>query len=156
MAPASVWFTKQLPKEKWVELIKNIPNGINIYLIGAPSDLQLCEEIIQASSRKGINNLCGQLSLLQSAALMKSAKMNYVNDSAPMHLASAMNAPTTAFFCSTIPEFGFGPLSNESVIMQVSEPLTCRPCGLHGKSACPEGHFDCGYQIDLNIRKEAL
>jgi len=22
--------------------------------------------------------------------------------------------------------------------------LTCRPCGLHGKKACPLGHFDCG------------
>jgi ADP-heptose:LPS heptosyltransferase len=42
---------------------------------------------------------------------MKGAKMNYVNDSGPLHLASAMNAPITAFFCSTVPEFGFGPLS---------------------------------------------
>jgi len=156
MAPASVWFTKQMPKEKWIALVNNIPNGIKIYFIGAPSDLTLCEDIIQGASRKNIENLCGHLTLLQSAALMRSASMNYVNDSAPMHLASSMNAPTTAIFCSTIPEFGFGPLSDQSEILQVSEQLSCRPCGLHGKSVCPQGHFDCGYQIDVNNRKEAL
>lgn len=64
---------------------------------------------------------------------MHDAQMNYVNDSAPMHLASAMNAPTAAIFCSTIPEFGFGPLSDDSRVIQIQKPLACRPCGLHGK-----------------------
>ena len=89
-------------------------------------------------------NLSGQLSLLQSAALMKGAQMNYVNDSGPLHLCSAMDAPVTAFFCSTIPGFGFGPLSSVKVVLETKEELSCRPCGMHGKSACPLGHFACG------------
>ena len=155
LAPASVWFTKQMPKEKWVELINKIPNGINIYLIGAPGDKTLCNEIISTSQRDDAVNLCGQLNLLESAALMKDAAMNYVNDSAPMHLASAMNAPTTAIFCSTVPEFGFGPLSDDSKILEVTSELPCRPCGLHGTKACPEGHFKCGYEIPIPDLKEA-
>jgi lipopolysaccharide heptosyltransferase II len=147
LAPASVWFTKQFPKEKWIELIKAIPFEGNIFLLGAPSDLDLCNEIIEKSGDTRAQNLCGKLSLLQSAALMKDAEMNYVNDSAPMHLASAVNAKTCAIFCSTIPEFGFGPLSDESHIIQVKENLDCRPCGLHGKKACPKGHFKCGLDI---------
>jgi heptosyltransferase-2 len=75
---------------------------------------------------------------------MRDAAMNFVNDSAPMHFASAMNAPTTAFFCSTIPEFGFGPLSEKARIVETEEQLECRPCGLHGKKSCPLGHFKCG------------
>lgn len=149
LAPASVWFTKQMPEEKWVELVNNIPNGINIYLIGAPDDKALCDRIASSSGRAGVINLCGELNLLQSAALMKDAEMNYVNDSAPMHLASSMNAATSAIFCSTIPEFGFGPLSDNALVLQVEEELKCRPCGLHGKKACPEGHFDCGFKIKL-------
>lgn len=149
LAPASVWFTKQMPKEKWIELINKIPNGIKIYLIGAPGDKKLCDEIITRSAHSSAINLCGALNLLQSAALMRDAKMNYVNDSAPMHLASAMNAPTSAIFCSTIPEFGFGPLSDHSEIIQVQEKLYCRPCGLHGKKACPEGHFGCGNKLSI-------
>jgi heptosyltransferase-2 len=93
-------------------------------------------------------NLCGKLNLLQSAALMQNAEMNFVNDSAPLHIASAMNAPVTAIYCSTVPEFGFGPLSDHFKILQV-EKLSCKPCGLHGYKSCPKGHFKCG-EIDLS------
>ncbi|MEO7530917.1 MAG: glycosyltransferase family 9 protein, partial [Sediminibacterium sp.] len=77
----------------------------------------------------------------------KDALMNYVNDSAPMHFASSVNAPVAAVYCSTIPAFGFGPLSDTSHIIEVSQPLSCRPCGLHGKKACPLQHFHCARWI---------
>jgi len=150
MATASVWFTKQLPKEKWAELINRIPNTTKIYLLGSKDDLPLAENILQLAKRKNIELLCGKISLLQSAALMQGALMNYVNDSAPLHLASAMNAPVTAIFCSTVPEFGFGPLSSQSLTVQTQEKLTCRPCGLHGKTACLEGHFKCALTINIS------
>lgn len=155
MAPASVWFTKQLPEKKWVELINKTPSAFKIYILGSPADQALAQRIIAASENKNVENLCGKISLLQSAALMQQAVMNYVNDSAPLHLASAMNAPVTAFFCSTIPEFGFGPLSEKSQIIQTKEKLTCRPCGLHGKKACPEGHFRCGNDIIISAVSNA-
>jgi heptosyltransferase-2 len=149
MGPSSVWFTKQLPKEKWCELIRNIPENITICLIGSANDVNYCEEIIGLSSRENIVNFSGKLRLLESAALMNGALMNYCNDSGPMHMSSAVNAPTTAFFCSTLPEFGFGPLSDKSIVCQINEKLSCRPCGLHGKSECPEEHFKCGTQIKI-------
>jgi ADP-heptose:LPS heptosyltransferase len=149
MAPASVWFTKQLLKEKWVELINRIPEATKIYLLGSKEDVALAENILKLAGRKSVEILCGKLSLLQSAALMQGALMNYVNDSAPLHLAGAMNAPVTAIFCSTVPDFGFGPLSEKSFIIQTKEKLTCRPCGLHGKTACPEGHFKCALTINI-------
>lgn len=148
-APASVWFTKQLPKEKWIELLKGVSENLTVFLLGGPSDYALNEEIKKAVGRSQLQNLAGQLTLLQSAALMAKARMNYVNDSAPLHLASAMNAPVTAFFCSTLPSFGFGPLSDQSTIVEISDDLYCRPCGLHGKKKCPEGHFKCGRNIAL-------
>jgi|TARA_B110000285_G_scaffold230271_1_gene296566 ADP-heptose:LPS heptosyltransferase len=142
IAPSSVWFTKMLPKENWVAFLnKNLE--IKIYLIGSEQDRGLNDWIISRSNNRSAESLAGHLTLLESAALMGSAKMNYVNDSAPMHLASAINAPTTAIFCSTIPDFGFGPLSDNQKIIQTDKKLACRPCGLHGKMACPKGHFDC-------------
>jgi ADP-heptose:LPS heptosyltransferase len=75
--------------------------------------------------------------------------MNYVNDSAPMHLCSATNAPVTAVYCSTVPAFGFGPLSNQNKIAQINELLPCRPCGLHGYNKCPEKHFNCANNIHV-------
>lgn len=149
IAPTSVWFTKQYPADKWVELIKRLDGSITIYLLGAPGDAAACEEIKNASAHSNIVNLAGKLDLLQSAALVQDAKMNYVNDSAPMHIASSVNAPVTAVFCSTIPAFGFGPLSDVSKIVEKTEPLYCRPCGLHGHRACPQGHFKCAYDIKV-------
>jgi heptosyltransferase-2 len=154
LAPASVWKTKQLPEEKWVELIQSFASDLLIYLVGANSDKALCQAIIDKSGRvERIVNLAGKFSLLQTAALFAKSQHVYVNDSGPLHVASAMNAPVTAFFCSTIPEFGFGPLSDLSEIKQV-EKLECRPCGLHGKKECPLGHFNCGKQIIISILPE--
>lgn len=147
IAPSSVWFTKQLPEEKWIELVANAPRSIQIYLIGGGNDSELCQRILESAGNSSAMNLAGKLSLLDTAALMKDAVMNYVNDSGPQHLASAMNAPVTTFYCSTIPEFGFGPLSTNSTIIEPPVKLECRPCGLHGKKECPLGHFKCGHSI---------
>ena len=147
IAPNSIWFTKQLPIEKWIEVMSL--HTEQIYLIGGPDDRPRCEELSDALTGS-IIVLAGDLSFLETAALMQDAKMNYVNDSAPMHIASAMDAPVTAFYCSTVPEFGFGPLSSNSRIVQTSESLNCRPCGLHGFDSCPKGHFKCATTIDID------
>jgi heptosyltransferase-2 len=154
---------------------------LTVYLLGAPGDRERCEQIkamAVGGARNGdadggqigmlagehigsvdgdrIRILAGELSFLQSAALMRDAVMNYVNDSAPMHFASALNAPVTAVYCSTIPGFGFGPLSDDSHVVQVEEPLSCRPCGLHGYRACPLGHFNCARKIEDRQLLETL
>lgn len=147
IAPSSVWFTKQYPPHKWVDFIKKLPGQYKVYLLGAAGDATLCDQIIKECRKDCVTNLAGKLSFLQTAALMKGATMNYVNDSAPMHIASSVNAPVAAVFCSTIPAFGFGPLSDKSFIIETAEILDCRPCGLHGHKACPRGHFKCAETI---------
>jgi heptosyltransferase-2 len=148
IAPSSVWFTKQLPIEKWVELCDLLSEATTVYVLGSANDSDLAKNIISNSKHKNIIDLCGQLSLLQSAALMQKAKMNYVNDSAPLHLASATNAPVTAFFCSTVKEFGFYPLSDNSKVIDAGK-MDCRPCGMHGYKSCPKGHFNCAKLIEV-------
>jgi heptosyltransferase-2 len=155
IAPASIWHTKQLPAEKWIQLIDKIPINCNVFLIGSQQDKELCEHIILGSRRKGVGNMAGKLSLLQSAALIAKAKITYTNDSAPMHLASAVNAPVAAVFCSTVAQFGFGPLSDKSIILETKEKLDCRPCGIHGFKRCPKGHFQCS-DIDVSDMANAL
>lgn len=156
IAPASLWFTKQFPEEKWLEFIAVLDVSIKIYLLGSKADVELCERLIENSAGERVVNLAGKLSFLQSVALMQSALMNYVNDSAPMHLASAVNAPVAAIYCSTVPAFGFGPVSEKSVIIETQENLPCRPCGLHGKIECPENHFKCAIEIKTEQLLKAL
>lgn len=156
MSPASVWFTKQYPEEKWIDLINQIPKEFTIYLLGGKTDTEICERIQGKAINKNVKVLAGKLNFLSSAALMKSAKMNYTNDSAPLHFASATDAPVTAIFCSTIPEFGFYPISEKSFIVQTDIPLPCKPCSLHGLRECPLGHFKCGYTIETTKLLETL
>lgn len=147
MSPSSVWFTKKYPAEKWTDLINRFDRKYKIFLLGGKTDRPDIDRILQGCDHPGTMNLAGELGYIPSAALMQKAVMNYVNDSAPLHFCSAMNAPVTAIFCSTVPGFGFSPLSKRSFIIETKDELSCRPCGMHGKKACPKGHFKCGYNI---------
>ncbi len=147
IAPASVWFTKAWSEFNYRGLTEKLVGLGKVYFIGAPGDKELCDRI-----RKDLphtENLCGALSLLDSAALMKKARRVFVNDSAPLHLASCVNAKTTAIFCSTVPEFGYTPLADDSIVIDVGQALSCRPCGLHGHKICPLGHFKCSEDVSV-------
>jgi heptosyltransferase-2 len=149
----SIWFTKTFPLYKWVELADLYAErepDTKIFLLGSKAEDELGNEIISKSKNQNIANLAGKLSFLESTALMKDSKMNYVNDSAPMHMAGAINANVTAIYCSTVPNFGFGPLSDNSRIIETKEILNCRPCGLHGYKECPQSHFKCAHGISIN------
>ncbi len=167
IAPASVWFTKQFPLTAWVSLINELKFEGPIYILGGSADKDLGDKIINevvslhskafnatsttsnnSSASIKIINLSGELGFLASAALQQKAVLNYVNDSAPMHFCSAVNAPVVAIYCSTIPAFGFGPLSTNSFVVEIQTQLACRPCGLHGKKQCPLGHFNCAQSIE--------
>lgn len=148
IAPASLWETKRFPEIKWVEFLNSLPAELPIMLLGSKNDEELCNNIIRKSVHKPIENLAGKLSFLQTAALLKDAHMSFTNDSAPQHLASAVNAPVAAIFCSTVPAFGFGPVSGHSFIIETHEKLACRPCGIHGYTACPEKHYQCAVSIN--------
>ncbi len=148
IAPASVWFTKAWSEGKYRELTRELAKRSKVYFIGAAADRELCERI--RADLPNTENLCGALNLLDSAALMKDARRVFVNDSAPLHLASCVNAKTTAIFCSTIPGFGYTPLAEDSVVIDVGASLSCRPCGLHGHKSCPLGHFKCSEELSVN------
>ena len=134
-----------------MEFIDRVDEKYQIFLLGADSDIPLCESIKEKSINKNITVLSGKLTMLESAALMESAVMNFVNDSSPLHLASSVNAPVTAIFCSTVTSFGFGPLSDDSVVIECEDKLPCRPCGLHGHKDCPERHFSCAENISVDL-----
>ncbi len=148
VAPASVWFTKQWEEASYKNLVSRLSERFQVYLIGGPDDFALCERV---KAESGAVNLCGKLNLLESAALMETATRVFVNDSGPLHLASSVNAPSTSFFCATIKEFGYGPLSDDSIVLESPEKLNCRPCGLHGHTSCPQDHFKCAKNITVEM-----
>jgi heptosyltransferase-2 len=148
-APGSLWFTKRLPPHRWVELCRLIPQPYTLLFIGSADDRPLCEAILLQLPERACLNLAGRTRFPESAALMQKAAFAIVQDSAPLHIASAVNTPVCVLYGSTTPELGFGPLSDVQHIVETEEALPCRPCGLHGHPRCPERHFRCMETLPL-------
>lgn len=144
-APGSVWATKRWPY--YAELAKRLRDEGRMVVVGGPDDRGLAHAIVEATDGSAID-ATGRLSLLASAELIGRAALLVTNDSAPQHLASAMNTPTLTLFGPTVPEFGFGPLAERAETAGVTA-LACRPCDKHGPRACPLGHWRC--MRDLTI-----
>jgi heptosyltransferase II len=141
LAPGSIWPTKRWPAEYFSELITMIArNNIKVILIGGNDEVGLCK-LIANNSRAESLNLAGKLSILGSAAVIKRMDLIVTNDSAPMHLANAVETDVIAIFGPTVQKFGFYPFRSKDKVIEIN--LTCRPCGKHGGKICPQKHFRC-------------
>ncbi len=151
IAPGSVWNTKRWTKEGYFQLVRKLLSEKYIVcLIGGKEDVKLCNEIINNTRVGGVFNLSGKLTLLQSAELIRRCRVLISNDSAPVHLAAAVDTPVVAIFGATAPSFGFAPYSDGSVVVE-TDGLPCRPCAIHGGNRCPIGTFDCMKKITHEI-----
>ena len=136
LAPGSIWGTKRWPY--YPELAKLLGNR-QVVVIGGKDDSALADSILAAAPNA--RNSAGQLSLRESAALIKRAAALVTNDSSPLHLATAVGTPILAIFGSTVPAFGYGPIRPGDHVAEI--PLDCRPCSSHGPQVCPLGHHNC-------------
>jgi len=148
LAPGSIWGTKRWPF--YPELAAGLGERMAVVVVGGPDDVALGDQIVSAvrpSGRPAVN-ACGRLTLRESAALIGRASALITNDSAPLHLATAMGTPIVALFGPTVTEFGFGPLRAGDVALGVDE-LQCRPCSPHGPAQCPLGHHRCMRELTV-------
>ncbi len=94
----------------------------------APHEQELIQEIL-ADCRQAPINLAGQLTLKELGALIAKARFFFGADSAPMHLAAAVNTPVVALFGPS-GAFNWGPWGEGHVVIQ--KDLECVPCGQDG------------------------
>ena len=146
LAPGSIWGSK-----RWAyypELAQQLVSSVAIVVVGSPEDAALGDEIVQAveagatPAEGRVVNACGKLTLRQSAEAIRRSKALVTNDSAPLHLAQAVETPTVAIFGPTVPAFGFGPRGPRDSVVELTG-LPCRPCSRHGPPVCPLGHHRC-------------
>ena len=146
IAPGSVWATKRWLPEGFAAVANLLQQnaGAKVIFLGSEEDRRLCQEIAGQMKTTPII-LAGETDVLQSAAVISLCTVILSNDSAPVHIASAMKRPVVEIFGSTIPEFGFAPYGEGHTIIQ--RKMECRPCGIHGKRKCPKKHFRCMKEI---------
>jgi heptosyltransferase-2 len=138
LAPGSIWGTKRWP---WYPQLSSILASMaHVVIIGGEDDAAL-GAAIRAVTPTAVD-ATGRLSLLASAELLRRCAILVTNDSAPEHLASAVDTPTVALFGPTVADFGFGPLATRSTVLGL-DTLACRPCDRHGPARCPLGHHRC-------------
>ncbi|MEK7382061.1 MAG: lipopolysaccharide heptosyltransferase II, partial [Elusimicrobiota bacterium] len=149
--PSAAWRTKRWDCERFAELCRRLAKtGLKPVLLGGPGDAALGAEISKTS---GAADLTGKTSLEDLKALMGMLLLFVTNDSGPMHLAAAAGVPVVAIFGATTRELGFFPYGSRHRVVETD--LACRPCGLHGGRACPEGHFLCMRLITVDRVEQA-
>jgi len=142
VAPGSVWPTKRWLPEGFAQVCRWLAerHDLGCVLIGGVDDRELAERVAKLAGGAAVS-LAGKLTPLQSAEVVRRARALVTNDTAPLHMASAVGTPVVAIFGPTVPEFGFGPYAVPNRIAQLD--LSCRPCAPHGGKRCPLGTFAC-------------
>ncbi len=147
IAPGSVWFTKRWPEDQYLSLVRALTaEGLLVVFIGGRDDAALCSSLVTAAASDRVRSAAGELSLLESAELIRRCAVLVTNDSAPLHLAVAVHTPVVAIFGPTVPAFGFGPRDAHDTVVEIID-LACRPCSIHGGNSCPITTFECMKRI---------
>ncbi len=150
LAPGSVWGARRWPHYSALAAALELP----VVVIGGPSDAARAGEIASAAPAR-VRSAAGEVGARVAAAIIEQAQALVTNDSAALHLATAVGTPIVALFGPTAPAFGFGPLGPRDVVLGLGE-LLCRPCAQPGPAVCPLEHHRCLVELDVTTVVGAL
>ena len=144
VAMGAQFATKQMPLDLMAKALE--PINIPIVLLGGPMDEERSSTLKKVLNRENCIDLCGILSLRQSAYMTKTARVILTGDTGLMHIASCFETPIVSVWGNTVPDLGMyayapsnpGIFSNHEVL-----GLPCRPCSKIGYQSCPKKHFKC-------------
>ncbi|MDL2270046.1 glycosyltransferase family 9 protein, partial [Desulfosarcina sp. OttesenSCG-928-G17] len=137
------WY-KSWPMERFSRLADRIMDHypVQIVLSGGSEDQKACK-IIAAGMRHPAVDMSGKIPLSQLPALIRESILLIGNDSAPIHIATAVHTPVIALFGPTRWE-DWQPRREQDTILGVS--FACRPCG-HALPDCRYGDAYCMSEI---------
>lgn len=181
--PTSRWLFKCWKDEHMAEIIRwLIQNGIKVILTSSPDkrEMEKAENIISLVSAEyagGLINLCGRTSIKGIGAVSEASGLFFGVDSAPMHIAAAVNTPVVALFGPS-GAFHWGPWDNEGVELKppynkknglqtfgmhtvIQRSDDCIPCGKDGcsgskKSRCLDDITPEEVKVVLEKKLEAI
>lgn len=148
--------TKRLPEHKMLEIC--LGATCPVVLLGGKQEGPVGNRLCQQGGKQ-IINLCGSLSLHQSASVIRQAREVLTHDTGLMHIAAAFRKKIISVWGNTVPAFGMYPYYPEGINLNASvevEGLKCRPCSKIGYDKCPKGHFRCMEDIAVEKILELL
>jgi len=152
ISPFTRWTTKNIPLSTIANILVSISSisDFDYILTGMKYHRKQLEELKNLSGLD-IKACMGDLSLIQLAGLISRCKLNICADSAPMHIANALNKPLIAIFGPTDP-LRTGPYNKSNTII-VRENFSCIPCL---KRKCPLKNHQCLKNMNTERIKEAI
>jgi heptosyltransferase-2 len=149
LAPGARWPTKRWSLARFAAVAEELAaaRGAAVVILGGAEDVSLGEALCQRL-HVPVLDCTGQLSLMQTAALLQRCRLLLSNDSGLMHLATALHVPVVAIFGPTVQEFGFYPFRATAQVISTS--LACRPCSTKGSARCPRGHHHCMQHVTVS------
>lgn len=111
-------------EERWIALSRRLlAEGRELWLIGGPEDRALCDRIQIAAGRK-CQNLAGEFSLPETAALLSLASATVSGDTGPAHISVAVGTPVVGIYGPTFAARS-GPYGMEKTVLDVSAQCQC-------------------------------
>jgi heptosyltransferase-2 len=153
LGPGAVWKTKQWLPEYYAQLASRWVKKQKAQLLWFGSEEEdalirsIQSQMTVAPAAQGLR-VTGEFQLEQTATLLSRCDVFVGNDSGLIHLASGRGVPVTVLYGSTTPSLGFEPWGKH-LVAEVAG-LDCRPCDVHGKNACPLGHFKCMRNLSVD------
>jgi heptosyltransferase III len=130
ISPGTKMQSKDWEEKNWLNLLRKLKGVLNEYfllVVGSPEEKSIGEKSCAVWGENSAN-LCGAVSLRETAASLKYAKLFIGHDSGPMHLAAAMGVPCVAIFSArNIPREWF-PRGNTNKI--IYHKTNCAGCNL--------------------------
>ncbi|MBU8923404.1 MAG: glycosyltransferase family 9 protein [Bacteroidales bacterium] len=153
IAPGARWPSKRWPEESFGRVANYIAGkGFCVLLVGNMEERELCERIRMDNPL--VINLAGSLKIHETTAALEVSRCLITNDSAPMHLAEAVDTPVVAIFGPTVREFGFSPHLPRSILLD--KTMECRPCSRNGAASCRYDTLECLTSIDCERVLESV
>ena len=131
MVPVSRWANKDWPLGHFVQAGRTLrtEDGVSLYLFGSKADREACErirsEVMAGGAGPEVVNLAGQTSLVEMGGWFSRMNLAIVNDSGPLHLATALGIPVVTMFGPTDPR-RTGPYGQGHRV--ITTDVACRPC----------------------------
>ncbi|WP_457595743.1 putative lipopolysaccharide heptosyltransferase III [Hydrogenimonas sp.] len=138
--PVSRWMFKCWDEKKSAQLIDLVMDRLDlpVVLTAAPSrkELAYVDNIIAQTNHKPLN-IAGKLTLQELAALIDDAKFFVGVDTAPMHMAAALDTPVLALFGPSDPVL-WGPWDNETERADYNKNEIVQHNGIHSLIRYPD------------------
>jgi glycosyltransferase involved in cell wall biosynthesis/ADP-heptose:LPS heptosyltransferase/predicted O-methyltransferase YrrM len=128
---------------KWAGLISRYQD-YPVIICGTEKDVEKADELKNVADHRNIHNLCGKITLRQLAALLQKSRLCVTADSAPAHIAAAVNCPHVVLLGGG--HYGrFMPYSQMTTL--VYYPMNCYNCNWK----CRHEEAFCITRITVNM-----